>query len=180
MDEIPNKGPDPRSSTPDSKWIYRIVMAVVLGEAIWGFLASLTNGLLLPVIARVVGGVPFVFKLSNFFASIIELCLAGIVAVVLNSWSRIIPRADLKSANRASMVTSGPPPATPKPAILPSAVPTSSNMATAATAAAAATALKAPAPVPSPVPPPANPPKPTRQKQTYYNIVGEPVDEDDE
>ena len=179
MDEIPKL--TPRPSAPDSsKWIYRLVIAVVLGEAIWSFLASFTNDLVLPAIARIVGGIQFDFKVSNFFASIIELCLAGIVAVVLNSWSRIIPRADLKSANRASIVTSGPPPATPKPAILPSAVPTSSNMATAATAAAAATAFKAPAPAPSPVPPPANPPKPTRQKQTYYNIVGEPVDEDDE
>jgi hypothetical protein len=179
MDEIRNKGPDPRSSAPDSKWIYRIVIAVVLGEAIWSFLASLTNDLLLPAIARVVGGVPFDFKVSNFSASIVELCLAGVVAVVLNSWSRIILRAE-KSANRPLVVTSFPPPATPKP-ILSSAIPTPSKIATAETsAAAAATALKAPAPAPSPIPPPANPPKPARQKQTYYNIVGEPVDADDE
>ena len=32
MDEIPNKGPELRSSAPDSKWIYRIVIAVVLGR----------------------------------------------------------------------------------------------------------------------------------------------------
>src|SRR5215469_7209179 len=125
-----------RSSAPDSKWIYRIVIAVVLGEAIWNFLASLTNDLLLPAIQRVVGGVQFEFKVSNLFASIIELCLAGIVAVVLNSRSRIILRADLKPANRASVVPPVPASAMTTPAILPSAVPTSSAMATAATSAA--------------------------------------------
>ena len=182
MDEIPKKGPDPGSSAPDSsKWIYRIVIAVVLGEAIWNFLASLANDLLLPTIAKVVGGVQFDFKVSNFFASIIGLCLAGTVAVVLNSWSRKIRRADLKPANRASVVAPAPLPATAAPAVLPFAAPTSSAMATEATSAAArATALKVPAPAPSPVPPPAKPPKPTREKQIYYNIVGEPVDADDE
>jgi hypothetical protein len=180
MDEIPKKGPDPRPSAPDSKWIYRIVIAVVLGEAIWSFLASLTNNLLLPAIASLVGGAQFDFKVSNIVASIIELCLAGVVAVVLNSWSRKALRADRKPGNRASVVTPAPAPATAAAAIVPSAAPTSSAMATAATSAAAPAASGAPAPAPSPVPPPAKPPKPTHEKQIYYNIVGERVDADDE
>ena len=180
MDEIPKV--TPRPSAPDSsKWIYRIVIAVVLGEAIWSFLASFTNDLVLPAIARIVGGIQFDFKVSNFFASIIELCLAGIVAIVLNSWSRKILMADLKPANRASVVAPVPVPASAAMAVVvPPNAPTSSAMATAAESAATANALKTPIPAPPPSPlPPAKPAQPTRKKQVYYNIVGEPVDTDD-
>jgi hypothetical protein len=41
--------------------------------------------------------------------------------------------------------------------------------------------LKTPIPAPPPSPlPPAKPAQPTRKKQVYYNIVGEPVDTDDQ
>ena len=176
MDEIPKV--TPRPSAPDSsKWIYRIVIAVVLGEAIWSFLASLTNDLVLPAIARIVGGIQFDFKVSNFFASIIELCLAGIVAVVLNSWSRKILMADLKPANRASLVAPAPVPASAAMAVaVPPTTPTSSAVAT----AAAATCVEdANSRATTPPLPPAKPAQPTREKQVYYNIVGEPVDTDD-
>ncbi len=46
----------PESSSDSRKWIGRIVIAVVLGEAIWGFLVSITNYLVLPAMAKVIGG----------------------------------------------------------------------------------------------------------------------------
>jgi hypothetical protein len=181
MDEIPKV--TPRASAPDSsKWIYRIVIAVILGEAIWSFLVSCTNDLVLPAIARIVGGIQFEFKVSNFLASIIELCLAGIVAMVLNSRSRKVRMAELKPAKRSSVVTIPPPvPASAAAAIIvPPTAPTSSAMATAAAAAPTATALKTPIAAPPRSPqPPAKPAQPKREKQVYYNIVGEPVDTDD-
>ena len=171
MDETPKV--TPRPSAPDSsKWIYRIVIAVVLGEAIWSFLASFTNDLVLPAIARIAGGIQFEFKVSNFLASIIELCLAGIVAIVLNAWSRKILVADLKPANRASVVAPAPVPAsTAMVVVVPPTAPTSSAMATAAASAGTAAALKTPIPAPAPSPlPPAKPAQPTREKRVYYNI----------
>jgi hypothetical protein len=50
----------------------------------------------------------------------------------------------------------------------------------AASAATAAIALNTPTPAPLSSTPPTKPAKPKREKQVYYNIVGEPVDTDEE
>lgn len=174
MDEIPKGAPG--SSAPDStKWIYRIVMAVVLGEAIWNFLVSFTNDLVVPAITRIVG-VRSDLKVSNLLATIVELCLAGIIAFVLNSRSRKTPLAVLKPKNPAPTVAS-----TPVPVVVHPVASTANAMATAA--------ASSPATIPAlttsrhaPVPPatPAKPAEPKPKKPVYYNIVGEPVDADDE
>src|ERR1700751_4061100 len=87
----------PESSSADSiKWIGGIVIAVVLGEAIWEFLVSITINLALPAMARDMGGdaqSPLYLGKSGFnvpalFTSFLELCFAGILAVLLNSWSQ--------------------------------------------------------------------------------------------
>jgi hypothetical protein len=43
----------PESTLNPGKWIGRLVAAVILAEGVWGFLASLTNNLLVPLMARV-------------------------------------------------------------------------------------------------------------------------------
>lgn len=58
MDEILNKSAPELSQADSRKWISRIVIAVVLGEAVWGCLVSITNNLALPAMARVMGGDP--------------------------------------------------------------------------------------------------------------------------
>ena len=156
-------------------WMWRIVVAVILGEAIWGFLVSITNGLILPLIARTIGGGQSV-AVPGMFASVIELCLAGMVAILLNSWftKRANSRAKPASA-RISTPVSAP------------AADRNAASTTVALAAAAAAPANAPATnvnsFPPPASPPPKPPKPEKtkpQKEVYYNIVGEPVDTDED
>jgi hypothetical protein len=180
MNETPKEAPRP-SALDSSRWIYRIVIAVVLGEAIWSFLVSVTDDLILPAITRVAGGVQFDFKIPKFFVSIIELCLAIIVASVL-SWFRRTLRTNYKPAKRTPEI-----PPHPAPSTSPSATPTivapaptsTAKAAAAASAATAAIALNVPTSAPPSSTPPAKPAKPKREKQVYYNIVGEPMDTDE-
>src|ERR1039458_2398815 len=51
MDE--NRTSAPESTLNPGKWIGQLVAAVILAEGIWGFLASLTSNLLVPLLARV-------------------------------------------------------------------------------------------------------------------------------
>ncbi len=93
MDEITNAtAPEPAFS---GRWIAKLILAVILAEAIWAFIVSLTNSLILPALARVMGGDPQSplylgkgdFNVPAIFSSFLELCLAGIAAVLLNHWS---------------------------------------------------------------------------------------------
>jgi len=56
MDE--NQNPAPKSALNPAKGVGQLVAAVVLAEGIWGFLASLTSNLVVPLLARVMGGDP--------------------------------------------------------------------------------------------------------------------------
>src|SRR5882757_1265774 len=84
MEESPN---NPLSPSDSKKWIVRIVLALVLGQAIWGLVVSLTTGLLVPLTARVMGNDPasalYLGKgdidIPALFISILEFCMAGIV-----------------------------------------------------------------------------------------------------
>jgi len=172
------------SSPADSRlWIGRFVIAVVLGEAIWGFLVSITNNLALPAMARAMGGDPQSplslgkgdFNAPGLFASILELCLAAIVALILNSWSQRSRRVRVVRTSAAS--------AEARPARVAAAEPPPPVSAPLPAAANAPVASPMPAkPVSSatePPPTPAAPAKPKKQKAVYYNIVGEPVDPDE-
>jgi len=74
------------------KWIGRIMMAVILGEAIWNLIVSVMNNLVVPWLGDVMGpssGVPTSFTqrpydYPDLFVSVLELCIAGIVAVIVN------------------------------------------------------------------------------------------------
>src|SRR5438132_5374561 len=72
------------------KWIGRIILAVILGEAIWSLIVS--NNLVVPWLGDVMGqasGLPTSFTQRPYdypdvFVSVLEFCIAGIVAVMLN------------------------------------------------------------------------------------------------
>lgn len=179
MDEIVRTAPEP--SPADSKqWIGRILIAVILGEAIWGFLVSITTNLALPAMARVMGADPQSplylgkgdFNVPALFSSVLELCFAGIISVLLNSWSQKPVRVRATVSRLATIAAPPQAPVAARPAEAP-APPT--------TPAAVSAKPTAPSPPPAPPPPPvAKPAKPKKEKQVYYNIVGEPLEPEDE
>ena len=183
MNEILNMSA-PASSPADSrKWIGRIVIAVVLGEAIWEFLVSITNNLALPALARVMGGdaqSPLYLGKGDFnaqalFTSVLELCFAGIIAVLLNS--RLQKPGHVRP-KPARLTPVGAPPA---PVVAPTAAsPAIPAADTAIQAEAPVTTFLSPLHPAPPSPQMAKPAKPKPPKEVYYNIVGEPVDPDDE
>jgi hypothetical protein len=204
MDEIP-KTSSPESSALDAgKWIGRVVIAVILAEGIWGLIVSITNNLLLPLLARIMGGdvqSPLYlgkgdFNVPALFTAVLELCFAGIAAVVLNSWVQRPPRAPRSKAVRVSPIPARPValPSSPLSVVpVQAAPPMSPPSAAAASVPAVPTTPQTPsatqpspgqfwsAPKPAPPkaaavpPPPAKPAKPKPPKEVYYNIVGEPI-----
>jgi hypothetical protein len=183
VDEILNRSGRESSPSDSRIWISRIVIAIVFGEAIWGFLVSITINLALPAMARVMGGdaqSPLYLgkgdlNVQALFASFLELCFAGIMAVLLNSWS-------LKPGRARPTLRLTPGEARAAPIVTPPA-------ASPATPAADTTIQEAQEPVRSvtsttqPAPPSPNtvvPAKLKPPKAVYYNSVGEPVDPDDE
>src|SRR5882757_6268674 len=76
----------------DSNWIGRIIIAVILGEAIWGLLVSFMNHVVVPWLGDLMGsssGLPTSFtqrpyNYPELFVSLLELCVAGLAAAVLN------------------------------------------------------------------------------------------------
>jgi hypothetical protein len=159
------------------------VIAVVLGEAVWGCLVSITNNLALPAMARVMGGDPqsplYLGKgdvnVQALFISVLELCFAGIVAVLLNSWSQK-PRLVRPRTVRLTPVQASPAPVVAPPAPSP---PTEAADTATQAKAPAPTVLSTPQPAP-PSPEMARSAKAKPPKAVYYNIVGEAVDPDDE
>ncbi len=209
MDEIPRTSLPEPSATDAGKWIGRVVIAVIVAEAIWGFIVSITNNLLLPLLARTMGGdvqSPLYlgkgdFNVPALFTSVLELCFAGIAAVILNSWVQRKP-----TVTRSKVVRVSPSPA--QPAVTQPTLPTVAPAQAAAASVPAATIATVPVPaapslsassVPAQAPPagqfwsppeaaqpkasaapppptvPAKPAKPKAPKEVYYNIVGEPI-----
>jgi hypothetical protein len=205
-----------RTSSPElsaGKWIGRVLIAVLLGEGIWGLIVSVTNNLILPLLARTMGAdvqSPLYlgkgeFNVPAVFMSILELCFAGIVAVILNSWVQRKPQVIRSKVARISPIPAQPAaPAVSPLSIAPVQAAAPSVPATAPVAAPVAPAKPAPTPsapspgqfwsppepspqpkavAPPPPPPkaPAKPAKPKAPKEVYYNIVGEPINptEDD-
>jgi hypothetical protein len=169
--------PNPPAPEPVSpgKWIARVILAVIVGEAIWGLLVSLTNGLIVPGLARLMGGDPQSpvylgkgdFNLTATFVSILELCLAGIVALCLYQWSRSGPaRVRVKTvkvktvAAKSSMPSIAPPPAAATPPPVATRPPATINELAVALAASLAQPVEPPpeaskpAQIPRPVAPP--------------------------
>ena len=136
------------------KWIGGIIMAVILGEAIWSLIVSVMNNLVVPWLGDVMGqssGLPTSFTQRPYdypdvFVSVLEFCIAGIVALILSyffQWQR---------AGRVKPVKSSVPTTVVEPArIIPQA--TAAAATTQATSPVAPSAPVAkPDPVTSPVP----------------------------
>jgi hypothetical protein len=160
MDDIP-RTLSPESSAADAgKWIGRVVIAVILAEGIWAFIVSVTNNLVLPVLARTMGGgdvqSPLYlgkgdFNVPALFTAVLELCFAGIAAVILNSWLQRKPRVMRTRAVRVSPI--------PLPSIAPTQpmAPTPSPPAVVPAQASVLVPSSAPTAVTAPVPAPATP-----------------------
>jgi hypothetical protein len=208
MDETA-KIPSPSwSAWAPRKWIGLIVSGLVLGEAIWIAIVSLTRDVILPLMAMAMGGdnsSPLYlgkpeFNLPDLFTAVLQLCVAGLFAIVLNAWMQEKPkaiknkslslkqaipqaaRAPLKTA--AAAQTSAPTVSQPRATDLPppAAQVISKNIGAPAAFKSSQPATVAPtkpqtpvAPTGAAAPKPA-PPKPaSKPKEVYYNIVGERI-----
>jgi len=135
------------------KWIGRIIMAVILGEAIWSLIVSIMNNLVVPWLGDVMGqasGLPTSFTqrpydYPDLFISVLEFCIAGIVAVMLNYFLQR-PRAGRVKPVKSSAATAPVEPAR----IVPQA-----TAAAATTQATSPVAPPAPAAKPDPITRPA-------------------------
>jgi len=177
MDERPKIfPPDPNETR---RWMGRLLIAVVLGEGIWNFIVSLMDNVVVPWLGAIMGpssGLPASFlqrpyDYPDLFVSIVELCLAGLVAVVINYFfqkpvrvkvqmqKRPIPPATISPvqvAPPAPIIAPTPaPPPSPAPVVTPVPV-----VVQAPTPPVRPAPVVAPQPAPRPVVQPAPPPPP--------------------
>jgi hypothetical protein len=160
MDETPRTPSSESSGLDAGAWIGRVVIAVLLAEAIWGFIVSVTNGLILPLLARTMGGdvqSPLYLgkgdiNVPALFTAVLELCFAGIAAVVLNS---VLQRKSRVPRKLVRVISTPTQPSIPlqSPALPPS-VPVAAPVQPAVSAPPVAPAVSAPAPVMIPAAPP--------------------------
>jgi len=177
--------------TDSETWMWRIVIAIILGEAIWGFVVSITTDLILPLVARTIGrgqSVTFTekgdFNGLGIFASFVELCLAAMIAILLksgvtklaNSWTK--PASEEKST--PVRAPTGDRNAASTTVALAAAVAAPVNAAVKKVNSVCPPPSPPPSLSPSPSPKPPKPEKTKSPKKVYYNIVGEPIDSDED
>jgi hypothetical protein len=246
------------------KLIGGLIIGLLLAETALGLIVSIVRDVIFPLMAMAMGTDPNSplslgpqnFNWPNLLSAIMELCLAGIVAILVNSWMQRRPRQvrgrSMSLSQAAAPIpvqapvpvqataprpapaaapaayaaparppasaptepprnvapSTAPPPARPvapavsapatmaaTPVVNPATAPTqpSINQAPVAgaptlppAAGARPTAAQPAAPQPTSQAPPkpvAAPPssaKPKKPKQVYYNLVGEPIESDDE
>jgi len=210
MDEVLKASPPESPAAESRRWIGRFLIAVVLGEALWGFLVSITTNLAQPAMSRVLGADPQSplylgrgdINVPALFTAVVELCFAGIVAVFLNAWTQKSARTRTLVVRQGPVAVPRPAPAT-SPAPVPNLTPASISVPVPTPASVATSPVAAPADSPAPAAAaaiPTTPPEPTVQpapqekrspqsvaptppkkpKKVYYNIVGEAVESDDE
>jgi len=132
MNDI-SKNPAPESwPKVPGKWIAVLVAAVVLAEAVWACLVAVANGLVLPLIAGLVGQDPQSVallgkadvNLHSLLSSFLELGLAVVVFVLVRRWAEREPapprvkkvkvvRTVMRPASRSLSIT--PPASAPEP-----------------------------------------------------------------
>ncbi len=79
-------------SADTRRWMGRLIIAVILGEALWGLIVSLVNNVFVPWLGDAMGpssGLPTSFtqrpyNYPDLFVSVFEFCIAGLVAAILN------------------------------------------------------------------------------------------------
>jgi hypothetical protein len=172
------------------KWLGLLVSAVVLAEGIWGTLVSLTKSLLLPLMARAIGGdaqSPLGkggFNFSDLFVSVVELCLAGIVFLSIKIWvTRGAParrRVRRVAAAPSRLPTEPPAPVVPQAVVAAQAAPAPEVPVPPPVMSEPPISPPEPSPAPLPPPAPTKAKKPEKPKEVYYNIVGEPITPEDE
>jgi large-conductance mechanosensitive channel len=108
------------------QWIGRIIVAVILGEAIWNLIVSVMNNVLVPWLGALMGpgsGLPTSFiqrpyDYPDLFVSVFEFCIAGLVAAILNYFLQR-PKATrarpVKNQNQVRAVQPTPVPVIPRP-----------------------------------------------------------------
>jgi large-conductance mechanosensitive channel len=95
--------------TDTRNWIGRLIVAVILGEAIWNLIVSVMSNLVVPWLGDVMGqssGLPTSFtqrpyNYPDLFVAIVELCIAGIVAAILNHFFQRPTARKVKAAKIA-------------------------------------------------------------------------------
>lgn len=193
-DNLTTSGGSPGSPSV-GRWVGLVVGAVILAEGIWGILVSLTRSVLLPLMARGMGGDPQSplylgkgdFNIPDIFSAVVQLCLAGILFLLIRMWAaKGTPRPRVAVAK----------PVAPTTPVLAQPVPQMAAAQAAASPSIPVPTTSAPPPSPKPAPAPSvakpapavatvaakppEPPKPKQPKEVYYNIVGEPITPDDE
>jgi large-conductance mechanosensitive channel len=127
------------------RWIGRLIIAVLLGEALWGLIVSFMNHVFVPWLGDVMGqssGLPTSFtqrpyNYPELFVSVFEFCIAGLVAAVINYFLQ------RPAARRVKPVKSTSPPGPVRvisqatPSALPDTAPPQFGIAPSASAASA-------------------------------------------
>ena len=96
-------------------WIGRLIIAVLLGEAIWGLIVSVMNHVIVPWVGEVMGassGLPTSFtrrpyNYPELFVSVFEFCIAGLVAAILNYFLQRPVARRVKTLKSAPAAASG-------------------------------------------------------------------------
>jgi hypothetical protein len=115
------------------------------------------------------------FNFAALFTAVLQLCFGGIVAVLLYSWAREPRRIRTKVVQRATVVEQ------PRAAVVPAVDSTPIPVAEPPVPPSKPVKPLEAAPLPTPQPAqPSQPAKPKKPKEVYYNIVGEPIESDDE
>lgn len=136
------------------RWVGRLIIAVLLGEAIWNLIVSVMNNLFVPWLGDVMGqssGLPTSFtqrpyNYPDLFVSVFEACIAGLIAAVLNYFVQ-------RPTARKMKTVQGPVPVTPVqllrtiPQAAPSAIPSPIPSAIPPSAAPSVTPTETPSPV---------------------------------
>ncbi len=113
------------------RWIGRLIIAVLLGEAIWGLIVSVMNNVVVPWLGDVMGqssGLPTSFtqrpyNYPELFVSVFEFCIAGLVAAVLNYFFQRAATSRGRTI-KSSVVSAPAGPIRVVPQAVPTAVPT--------------------------------------------------------
>ncbi len=117
--------PFPSQKADTRRWIGRIIIAVILGEAIWGLIVSIMNNVVVPWLGDMMGqstGLPTSFTqrpydYPDLFVSVLEFGVAGLVAAVLNYFFQRSPAGRIKAVqNSAPTAPAGPARLFPQPA----------------------------------------------------------------
>ena len=217
MEETPKLRPVDAGTFDPKRWVGAVVGGVVLGEALWSMLQLLIRDWATPALMNLLGQGPTqnreAFLPQPLLLAFVEVCLGGILLVLILAWTnrgrRVVRVSVARAPSTQERAPAAPTPASPvvpPPAMVspatreltPAAVPQPvSRMGATETqppafspapeSVAAATRTVTPPLAAVPVAPPsaesaqAKPKsKPKKSKPVYYNIVGEPVESDDE